>query len=221
MSGRLLLYSSLDEDHRIVSHFLRDSQVQLVWHNEPGAILDTVRQQPFDVVMIDITYQPKESVELASRVRKDSGYDRSMVLLGGQTLVSMPTLNALSAQNMDKPIHAQGLCHALGVILSPGDQDSPGVKSQFSDDPAMAELLSWYRDRAKHVAHHIDQAIQRDDVDGVIVGCRTLTDTSSGYGYDELSDISEQALKEVYASMSIGESMDTLKTLSDMCASLQ
>lgn len=206
IAGRAIIYSDEEADIRLIRHYLRQTRVQISAMDSLGVALDHVRGEPFDAFVCGDVVQGIRNTEIYASLRS-FGYSGSFATIcpsvGAKFVIGDDTSNMF---HLTKPLDASGVINCFSEMLgvqAGGDCDL--LHSTLPQDSSNAELVEWYIDHVKCLAHALQKALSANAVEDAKRYMATLRDTGVSYGFDPISETAGEILEKIVASGSIAQ----------------
>lgn len=215
LEGRLLIVEDSRADQRLLAHHLKGSKLEIDFVADGEAGLQSLGDQP-DLVLIDYHLPDMNGAEWIAKARKN-GLTRPILLATADksAAVHAAARNAGCDAIVSKPFTRQTLMQSIAEFLV-GDRSSrPQVTTGslgLNDDM----IAQYVRDLHKY-AEDIANTIEKQDIDVLRSLLLEIQGTSAGHGFASVSELAEDAVTSLSASMDINEAMTDIQRLVAAC----
>jgi len=220
VSGRVLVAEDNVDNQKLISLLLRRAGAEVELAENGQVAVGMARQQPFDLILMDIQMPVMSGLEAVQALRRD-GYPGTIVALtANATREDTETCLAAGFDDfMSKPIEKNRLYETLSRHLrksrqAPGDR-KPIVSSLLAMDPTLLDLVVEFVARLPAVIADIGQSYQKRDYPALKRQVHSLKGSAGSFGFNELFKLCQIVEFEIAKSneRGIGQLLDEMGVL--------
>ena len=220
LEGEVLVIDQSQTDRRLLTHHLRATGITLSMVQTPGAALDAIQRNNFQIVLCDLNLED-DAVRMIRQIRKAGFRGPLLVITAENSVARLGEARAAGANEIiGKPFNPVSLASLLAEWLQVPTIDRP-VFSSLEDKPGMAELIADFIVDAHGKAQQIDKAITRGELTGVREWCLSLMGSGSGHGFAALTEAARDALTAVDTTNSAKDAEGPLRRVVSICSRLR
>jgi len=215
--GNVLIVDQSVADRRLLMHQLQATGLSIQAVDGPGAALNALQRQKFNLVICDPGSEQEGAQPLVERIR-GTGYREPIVVLtaeDNEERLAKAATN-LASDMLSKPYSLETLLSVLGSWLGQHVCAVP-VHSSLADRPDVAKLLPDFIAEVDRISHKLERAVAAADLETVRSLCKSLSGSGSNYGFEAVTAAAHEALKKLDATSSIPQTQDRLQHLLDTC----
>ncbi len=214
LRGKVLYMEDSAMDARLFEHHIQESGIDLKVVSTPGAALDEIKKNQYDIALLDLNLQGEDGAKIISEFRA-LGFEGPVAAVTAETEAShlQKAREAGASDILQKPYQPEQLINTLvnlhhqsGAVLG-GDR----VYSSLDDQAGMHELIEQYIEEAQRIAAQLQRAISEDKIDQVRELTQTIRGSAEGYGFPSLGEAAEVAVRAIDSSGSLSESIPQLR----------
>jgi len=193
-----------------------NANIECVTATSNGDLMDLVQSEEFDLVILDKCADGVQYDETISMLESVKFYAPIMILSNHQTCDTFFGKFRGVCSIVKKPVSLKSVLSALRDIFEEADDpvhSSIPIKSRLKREDCSDEAITEYVETVQDIGKVLAICISRDDYDHSLKLCSTIYRTATGYGFDLLSEIAEQAVTSLVASGSLMESKNDIRKL--------
>lgn len=200
LSGKVLLAEDNKDNQELILLYLNRMGVDLTVVDNGQLAVDAVRENNFDVVLMDMRMPIMDGLE-ATKLLREEGYTNPIIALTANAMKEDKKVCFEAGCNafLSKPIDAKVLSETLEKHLTQGkskdmlkQKDSDVLISLLSEDGHQTmELIIKYVNNLSAILEQLNTFIQRQDWDNLSSQLHQLKGTGGNYGYPALTSIAE------------------------------
>lgn len=214
LNGHVLYLDDQEMDRDLLTLHLSETGIKLATVAKRGQAMDQIRQQQFDLVIVDLNLGQTRGEEVI-RAMRDGGFDRPIAVLTVESSSSrmQQAKEAGADAILQKPFDPDELLEQLAGLLDEANRQSQVIISSLPFSRANHHAVKKYIDKVDDAMKRMNLAVKQDDYHGVREICLTLKATGTGYGFAALSECAQQAIIALDSSFSAQESRKELRDL--------
>jgi len=210
---RILLAEDGPDNREMIRLMLRQSGASVETVENGRQAVERAMEQPFDVILMD-TNMPEMDGDEAVRLLRGNGYHRPIIALTANAMPSdvQKSLAAGCDAHLTKPIVRQQLVSTIvqyagkprdgqaapPSAAGPTTWDEERLRSQFADDPAMAEILDNFLTSLESQLGTMQELWAKGQEEELRRQAHRLKGSGGSYGYPALTEAAaalEEAIK--------------------------
>lgn len=216
LSGRLIHLSSSDLETSLVQMHLSDSGLTLMVAPDSGALLDQIRRQSADILLLDVESMGADPCSVLRAIRRERYCGPIIVATppggpGGDTLRVDGGVEVLT-----KPVMQDTLVSTIRSLVEHGADQISGTRpmySAMSGSPEKHEWILQFINLSRRMSRELLACIANDDTERALKTCQSLSVTGAGYGFPVLAEAAGQAVRVLNATGSANESGPEIRSV--------
>ncbi len=188
LRARILLAEDGVDNQRLISHFLRHAGAEVVVTENGKVAVETALAGRFDLILMDLQ-MPVMDGRTATTTLRAAGWTGPIVALTAHAFIEerQACLAAGFSGFLAKPINRELLIREVQDSLPKTSGRAECIRSQFANQPVMAELLNLYVADLPGIVSDIDRLMAGNDVAGLQIVAHRLRGSGGGYGFPQIS----------------------------------
>ncbi len=222
LSGQILVVDQSLTERRLMALHLGSSGATLKLVDTPGAALDAVRRQRFDLVACDINLESFDAIRMI-RMMREVGYRGPILVVTAENQVERLVAAREAGANaiVGKPYNPAYLASLLREWLQgPASFDGP-IFSTLEDTPGMLELIADYIDLAMRNAARLLKAVAENDLARARELILEFVGTGAGHGFAAVTEAARASLMALQTAPDRAEIDSTIRRLAMLCGRLR
>ena len=223
LNERVLYIESSTAETRLLTHYLTPTGARLTTVATPGAGLDAVKRERFDIVVTELNLDGEDGVEAIRKIRAVKFAGPIVVLTAETDPVRHNDARAAGAdRSLTKPYSVTHLYAEMRTAhqMVLGTTSSAAMRSTLEGDTSMAHLIDSYIQEAKDLAERLDKAMEESQFDAVRRLCLNIKGSAPSYGFESLGDIASVTLEGLDGPAGLDGCSSQVRRLSLMCRCL-
>lgn len=221
LSGQILVVDQSPAERRLMALHLGSTGATLKLVDTPGAALDAVRRQRFDLIACDINLDNYDALRMI-RLMREVGYRGPILVVTAENDVERLVAAREAGANaiIGKPYNPAYLASLLGEWLQAPAIDRP-IFSTLEDKPGMPELIADYIDVAMRSAARLIKALGENDLARVRELTMEFVGTGAGHGFAAVTEAARDILTAMQTAPDRAEIDTTVRRLAALCGRLR
>lgn len=216
LSGSVVVVEDSEIDRKILSHFLRETHLNISMNATSAEALATIDDSA-DLILVDFHLPDMTGTQLAAKIREKGLRTPVIILTCDTQAATAEVLNSIPGiAFLSKPLNQDLLLRAIGeflIVRKPyASMHAPAASDQ--PNPALTEgLLTALGQYAKR----LEDCLQRQDATSARTLCLQIAATAGTMGLQEVNKLAAKAADTLTRSMSTAESISPLRSLIAVC----
>lgn len=224
LRGNALVVCASEAERRLMDARLRQSGLNPVPVDCPGAALDQVKLLPYALVIIALDLPDGGASALVESLMAAS-FPGSIVGLASD---DAPTENGRAIDMgmqgcIMKPVRSESMHLLLAKIMRANPNkfdDGAPITSALSGEKGSEDLIQFFLSAAREAASIIAGAVAADDAKKVRKECHTLKSIAGGYGFQSVAESARQVMLILDSGGTVGEASSRVNALLNVLARL-
>lgn len=221
LRGTLLVIDDSLADQRLVAHYFKDSNLDVLFAKDAKSGLAMLADGP-DVVFVDYQLPDLDGVTLIEKA-KDSGFAGPMLVVSAD---HSPGLRdraqaAGAAEVIAKPCPKELLHQAAAeYLMVDSDRRSTGhgpILASADSAGVSLELLEMFINDLKNYSRQIEDCLNSASLPQLRSIATQIKGSSKGYGLESVGAAAEDLMRSLDATMSVEESANAARRLGEFC----
>lgn len=223
VGGRLLMVGFDQVEQHMIRLFLRKVSPGMEHVGFEGAALDRVRQESFDMILIDADDADCGGVDLVARLREE-GCAEPIVAMTHSSHIAKELDHFNAVEVLSKPLQQDMLVAVVRDQLRSQTDPLAGTKpirSSLPDLIEMGDAVSTFIQHCVQLDRVLMDSIGADNAAEALKAAQTLRNTAAGFGFTPLGEAANRAITAINACGSAKEAAQQIRTLSRTIARLE
>lgn len=217
--GRVLVIEDSRADQRLISHLLKDSDVQLEFLDEAVLAVETAAQG-FDLILLDYHLRGANGADVLTLMReKQIMTPVVMITADDSQETARHSRDAGASAMVYKPMTSETLLRALGefLVLRGGLAVGAGAILSNNQSEDMKALLESFVLELDRMSDEISEALRNNDAPAIRRLCSEIKGSGASYGFPVLTEAAMQTLRALDGAHSASDAAGEIRRLMEVC----
>ncbi len=220
LEGRVLVVDQSPADRKLMTYHLSATALILNMVDSPGAAIDAVRKQSYDLILCDLHLE-NDAVRMIRQIRASDYKGPIIVVTAENSPQRLMEARAAGANEIiGKPHSAAYLASLLAEWLDVPGVDRP-IYSILEETSGMAELIADFVDDVQKKTHQLEKAMANTDMTAARELCVELVGSGTGFGFASVTEAARDALTAIDTVQNKQDAAASLKRLVAICQRLR
>lgn len=220
LTGAVLHVDDSAIDRRLVRHYLRDTNLNVV-NAEDGAGALARAAEPFDIVLCEQDLPDMTGVQLIESLRA-KGIQTPIIITTGDAkmAVRQEARDAKASAYLNKPFSQEALLRAIAefLLMDTSDSDSGGpLYSSLQPTDSAFGFVPEFAEELRRSVTKLNSAMDADDLSVVKRTCAQIRGAAKGMGFASLGAAADATLIALQTATSVKDAAKPLRSLIGMC----
>lgn len=201
--GRVLFVDDQASDRKLLSHWLNRAGIQVTTVANSEAAMEHIRDNDFDLAIIDIFLNDESGNELIQTLRRTRFVQPILAVSADNQPETRENAIAAGADKfLEKPLDTHELIETCKQLMGFDEtSDQSPIHSEYSSDPEMVPLLTGYARTIADKIQELRDANSKHDYDRLESLANALKGSGTSYGYPAITSSATVALLALQAEM--------------------
>lgn len=217
LRGRVVYLDDQEMDRLLMTHYVRDTQVELIAVATEREAIDALKHHPSEVFLVDLNLVQSKG-EDAIRAARAAGFVGPICVVTAETTPTrLADATAAGAQSLlVKPFDRTKLLGMLGTWVNKLGSGEP-IVSTLEGEPEIEAIVKTYVENLHKMAADLQRQFDDAHLEELRKVCSSIKGSAAGFGFAQVSDAARDAIKNLDATYSVAESAQQVQTLIEMC----
>ncbi len=221
LTGKVLVVTSNALERNLLSHYLKQTQIEFVCVDQPDLAVEICSRQTFDLLLCDLDFDGNEA-ERAIVAMRMGGFDGSLLALTAESDLGShkKSREAGAAAILRKPLAEDTFLHEIARWLNCGRHGEDGPLYSELTGRGLDDLIGQFVEQCRFATQQLRDQLAKEDLPGLRATANLIRGHGASYGFPAASEAAAHAVTAIDAANSIVEVSSSVTKLTHVLARL-